>query len=162
MTCLYPEQILEQAKIPFRVFTHQMQPESLQAAALARGQQTEQVVRTILFRKGQSDFLVVLAPGDKQISWKKLRENLHIRRISTATWNEVLIVTGYEPGTVSPLGLPPSLPIYFDSSIAQKIEISFGSGEANKALILDAQDLLSLLPDAIPLDFEDNPVKRIS
>ncbi len=156
MTFLSPEQILEQAKVSFRIFIHKMQPESLQAAALARGQQTEQIIRTILFRKGQDDFFVVLAPGDKQISWKKLREKLHKRRITTATRDEVLSITGYEPGTVSPLGLPSGLPIYYDSSIAKKKEISFGSGETNKALILNAQDLLSLLPDAIPLDFEDN------
>jgi Cys-tRNA(Pro) deacylase len=162
VTCISPEQILEQAKIPFRVFTHQIQPESIQAAALARGQKTEQVIRTILFRKKQDDFLVVLAPGDKQISWKKLRDKLHLRHITTATRDEVLSITGYEPGTVSPLGLPSGLPIYYDSAIAKKKEISFGSGEAKKALILDAQDLLSLLPEAIPLDFEDNPGKRTS
>jgi prolyl-tRNA editing enzyme YbaK/EbsC (Cys-tRNA(Pro) deacylase) len=153
MTCVSPEQILAQAKIPFRVFTHLVKPDSLQVAAFERHQQPDQIIRTILFRKERNEFLIVLTPGGKQIPWNKLREKFHLRRITTATRDEVLFVTGYEPGTVSPLGLPVDLPVYYDRTIAQKKEISFGSGEANKALILDARDLLSLLPKAIPFDF---------
>lgn len=151
-----PQQILELSNRPFRVFIHLAKPKSVKEAALSRDQQPDQIIRTILFRKEQNEFIVVLAPGDKQISWSNLRAKLHLRRITTATRDEVILMTGYKPGTVSPLGLPPDLPVYYDRSILMKKEISIGSGEMNKALILDAQDLLALLPYAIPLDLDDN------
>ena len=52
--------------------------------------------------------------GPGQISWRKLRAHLGVSRISMATEEEVLAVTGYAVGTVSPLGLAHPIRILAD------------------------------------------------
>ncbi len=123
-----PEDILKRENVPFTVFMHEKMPTSVEDAARARSQDVKQVIRTILFRKDQNKFLIVLAPGDMQISWSKLRSSVQSRRITTATKEEVFEQTGYYPGTVSPLGLPQDMAIFVESSILMLDEISIGSG----------------------------------
>ena len=55
---------------------------SLEEAAAARGVQIPDVVKTIVVRRGEDDFLFVLVPGDRVISWPKLRTLLGVNRLS--------------------------------------------------------------------------------
>jgi len=59
--------------------------------------------------------------------------------------DEVLAATGYEPGTVSPFGLPAPLRIYIDCSVLEFTEISLGSGERGLAIVIASSDLLRAL-----------------
>lgn len=63
---------LDQLAIPYRVYQHLRPPTSLEEATRERGQLPEQVVRSILFRLGKNDFVLVLAAGPAQLSWPKL------------------------------------------------------------------------------------------
>jgi Cys-tRNA(Pro)/Cys-tRNA(Cys) deacylase len=64
---------LEKLNIPHRIFTHPGPVNSLEQAARERGQRPEQVVRSILFRTGEDEYLMALVTGPAQISWKALR-----------------------------------------------------------------------------------------
>lgn len=131
-----------------RVFVHAGPVHSLQQAAEERGQRPEQVVRSILFRLGQDRFAMVLVAGPAQVAWKTLRQHLGQSRLTTATEEEVLSVTGYPIGAVSPFGLPQPLPIYIDESVLAEEEISIGSGVRGTTVILRSADLRAALPDA--------------
>jgi Cys-tRNA(Pro)/Cys-tRNA(Cys) deacylase len=145
---------LSAKEIPFRVFRHTSQLQSLEQAADERGQRPHQVVRSILFRLAKDQFVMVLAAGPDQISWPALRQHLGVSRISMASEDEVLAQTGYVRGSVSPFGLPePTDPagkirILVDESIFQEDEISLGSGVRNTAVILRTEDLRRALPRA--------------
>lgn len=134
--------------IPHRVFVHAGPVHSLQQAAEERGQRPEQVVRSILFRLGQDRFAMVLVAGPAQVAWKTLRQHLGQSRLTTATEEEVLAITGYPIGAVSPFGLPQPLPIYIDKSVLAEAEISIGSGVRGTTVILSSADLRAALPDA--------------
>ncbi len=134
--------------IPHRVFVHAGPVHSLQQAAEERGQRPEQVVRSILFRLGQDRFAMVLVAGPAQVAWKTLRQHLGQSRLTTATEEEVLTITGYPIGAVSPFGLPQPLPIYIDKSVLAEAEISIGSGVRGTTVILSSADLRAALPDA--------------
>jgi Cys-tRNA(Pro)/Cys-tRNA(Cys) deacylase len=65
---------------------------SLAEAADARGVAPADVVKTLVVRRGDGDFLFVLVPGDRAISWPKLRAALGVSRLSmpdAATAREV-------------------------------------------------------------------------
>jgi Cys-tRNA(Pro)/Cys-tRNA(Cys) deacylase len=145
-------QYLSDHKIPFKLFHHVFRPTSLENAAQQRGQSPDQVVRSILFRISGDEFLMVLVPGPKQISWKLLRLYLNVNRISLATPDEVFAVTGYRIGAVSPFGISPTIRILIQTSITALTEISIGSGEAGVAVIIQVSDLLAALPGAEFLD----------
>lgn len=136
---------LAQYGIPFRTFQHPGPVNSLEQAALERGQQPGQVVRSILFRLNEGEFIMVLMAGPKQVSWKALRRYLGHSRMTMATDEEVQAVTGYARGAVSPFGLPGPLRILVDESVLNQGEISLGSGQRGLAVILQTRDLLRAL-----------------
>jgi prolyl-tRNA editing enzyme YbaK/EbsC (Cys-tRNA(Pro) deacylase) len=58
-----------------------------------------------------------------------------------ATEEEVLEVTGYRIGTVTPLGMKSQVRVLIDPSVLREEEISMGSGMRNTAIILKSADL---------------------
>ncbi len=131
--------------IPHRVFVHQNTVHSLQQAAEERAQQPAQIIRSLLFRLSDGVFVMVLASGPEQIPWKRLRTLLQTSRVTMATDEEVLQITGCRPGTVTPFGLPAALKILIDRRIVQHEEISLGACRSNTAIILKTSDLLQAL-----------------
>lgn len=132
---------LDQAGIPYRFFRHPGQVRSLEQAAAERGQQPQQVIRSIVFRLEQDEYLMVLAAGPEQISWATLRKYLGMSRLTMAKPEEVLQVTGYQTGAVSPFGLPQPMRILADPGIFKPDEVSLGAGIRNATVILQREDL---------------------
>ena len=89
---------LDQLQIPYRLFTHPGPIHSLEQAARERGHLPDQVVRSIVFRVGKADFVMVLIAGDRQVAWPTLRKYLGQSRLTMATEAEVKAATGYERG----------------------------------------------------------------
>ena len=86
---------------------------SLAEAARARGVAPADVVKTVV-RRGSCDFLFVLVPGDRVISWPKLRELLGVSRLSMPDAEVARQATGYERGTITPLGSIRRWPVIAD------------------------------------------------
>jgi len=132
---------LEKIGVPHKIFRHENPVTSFEQAAGERGQRTSQVVRSILFRIAEDEFVMVLIAGSAQISWKILRKYLGRSRITMATEDEVFSVTGYRVGAVGPFGLLNQLKVLIDASVMGEEEISIGSGMRNTAIILKSADL---------------------
>jgi len=132
---------LEKLSIPHLVFTHAGPVTSLEQAAQERGQRPEQIVRSILFRIGEGEYLMALVAGPAQISWKTLRAYLGQSRLTMADKDEVLAVTGYPIGAVSPFGTLHRLRVLVDPSVFVEDEISIGSGVRGTTVILKSDDL---------------------
>ena len=139
---------LEELGVPHKIFRHETPVTSFEQAASDRGQRASQIVRSILFRIAEDEFIMVLVAGPAQVSWKNLRKHLGRSRISMATEDEVLAVTGYRIGTVGPFGLPNQLKVLIDASVMLEEEISIGSGMRNTAIILKSADLHHALNNA--------------
>jgi Cys-tRNA(Pro) deacylase len=146
---------LNELGISHRVFHHENPVTSFEQAAGERGQRASQVVRSILFRIAEDEFIMVLAAGPDQISWKALRKHLGRSRISMATEEEVLAVTGYKIGTVGPFGLAHPVRVVIESRVLEEEEISIGSGMRNRAVILKSVDLQKALKDADVVSLRD-------
>ena len=67
---------------------------SLAEAAAARGVEPRDIVKTLVVRRGEGDFLFVLVPGDREISWPKLRALLGVNRLSMPDKEVAKAVTG--------------------------------------------------------------------
>src|SRR5512138_1547756 len=139
---------LEKQHIPHQVFRHERPVASLEQAASDREQRPEQVVRSLLFQIRAGEFVMVLVAGPAQVDWKKLRQLVGRSRIRMATEEEVLEVTGYRVGTVSPFGLKRPVRVLIDRSVLQEEEVSTGSGIRNVAILLKSADLRLVLEAA--------------
>jgi Cys-tRNA(Pro)/Cys-tRNA(Cys) deacylase len=120
----------------------------LEQAASERNQKPGQIVRSILFQVRPEEFVMVLMAGPEQVDWKKLRRLLGRSRIRMANEEEVLEVTGYRVGTVSPFGLQKRIRVLIDASVLKEEEISTGSGIRNMAIIMKSADLRRALEEA--------------
>lgn len=138
---------LDKLNIPHRVFTHPGKVSSLEQAARERGQRPEQIVRSILFRIGEDEYVMVLVAGPAQISWKALRGYLGQSRLTMADRDEVLRVTGYPIGAVGPFGTARQLRILVDANVFVEEEISLGSGLRGTTIIMKSIDLKRALGD---------------
>jgi len=125
---------------------------SLEEAAAARGVEPHQLVKTMVVRVSEGEHVFVLVPGDREIAWPKLRDLLGVNRISMPPAEEAREVTGYERGTITPLGSLQALPVVADSRIEGTVSI--GGGAHGVALTVDAAALLSAL-DATVADVTD-------
>jgi len=132
---------LQKLGIPHRVFAHSGPVTSLEQAARERGQRPEQIVRSILFRISEDEYVMALVAGPAQISWKALRSYLGHSRLTMAKKDEVLAVTGYPIGAVSPFGTARKLRVLVDPSVFVEDEISLGSGVRGTTIILKSADL---------------------
>jgi prolyl-tRNA editing enzyme YbaK/EbsC (Cys-tRNA(Pro) deacylase) len=138
---------LDALNISNRFFQHAGPVRSLEQAAEERGQRPEQIIRSIVFRVGEGQFVMVLAAGPRQISWPALRKHLGQSRLTMATEEEVLKATGYPLGAVSPFGLPAPMRLLIDNSVVQPGEVSIGSGVRYTTVILQSADLKTALGD---------------
>lgn len=116
---------------------------SLPEAAAARGVEPRQVLKTMVVRVAEGDHRFVLVPGDREIAWPKLRALLGVNRLSMPSAEAALVVTGYERGTITPLGSATPLPVVADASIDGMVSI--GGGAPGVALTVDATDLIRTL-----------------
>jgi Cys-tRNA(Pro) deacylase len=148
---------LDKLKIPHRVFTHPGPVNSLEQAARERGQRPEQVVRSILFRTGEDEYLMALVTGPDQISWKALRTYLNQSRLTMANEAEVLAVTGYPIGAVSPFGTKRTMRILIDPGVFVEDEISIGSGVRGTTVILKSADLRRAMGESEVVPLLENP-----
>ncbi len=148
---------LDALGVTYRTFRHPGPVHSLQQAARERNQKPEQVIRSIVFRVGgEGDFVMVLMAGERQVAWRALRKYLGQSRLTMATGDELVRVTGYAAGAVSPFGLPGPMRVLIDDGVFANDEISIGSGERGLTVILKSADLRRALPGAELGQFGEN------
>ena len=113
---------------------------SLEEAARVRGVQPRDIVKTLVVRRGEDDYLFVLVPGDREISWPKLRALLGVSRLSMPDAATAKDATGYERGTITPFGSVTAWPVVADASLTDEPDrrISLGAGAHGVAVTLDA------------------------
>jgi Cys-tRNA(Pro)/Cys-tRNA(Cys) deacylase len=142
----------EQMGLAHRVIRHGS-VRSLAEAAVARGVEPADVVKTMVVRRGEDDFVFVLVPGDRVISWPRLRALLGVNRLSMPGADEALAVTGYPRGTITPFGAKSALPVIADERLCGRA-ITLGAGVDDTAIGVDADRALAAL-DAQVSDITD-------
>ena len=142
---------LDESGLQYRLLRHGPVG-SLSEAAAARGVSEAAVVKTLVVRRGEDDYLFVLIPGDRSISWPKLRARVGERRLSMPDAAQAQAATGYERGTITPFGSTHAWPVYADERITG--EITLGGGEHGVAVAVDAAEALKAL-DAVVADISD-------
>ncbi len=123
------------------------QASSLAEAASLLGLQPEDIVKTLVVKRpstssGTDEFLLALVPGDLAISWPKLRALVGVNKLRLPEPELALAATGYERGTITPIGSSTDWPVYADASITGR-RIAMGAGAHGYSLFVDADDLIA-------------------
>lgn len=131
------------ASVDHQVVTHG-EVDSLEQAAEARGLHPSSVIKTMVVRRGEDDYVFVLVPGNRRIDWPKLRGHLDERRLSMPDPEEALGVTGYRPGTITPFGSSNAWPVIVDERLLNG-DVSIGAGRRGWSITLDGPTLTHIL-----------------
>lgn len=103
------------------------------------------LLRTIVVRRGDDDYLFVLVPADRRFDWGKLRAHLGVRRMTLPDADEARAVTGYERYTITPFGATRAWPVVLDASAIDHERVSVGGGAFGVNLHVAPADLVRVL-----------------
>ena len=135
---------LEGSGLVFRVV--QTRPAtSAEDSAERQGIPLGSLLRTIVVRRADDDYLFVLVPGGRRFDWPKLREHLGVRRLSMPDADEALDLTGYERGAITPFGASRAWPVLVDAAALEPELVAIGGGARGVNVHLSPRDLVDRL-----------------
>ena len=115
---------------------------SVEEAAAKLGVDVDALVKTLVVRRSEGEYVLVCLPGSRSIDWAKLRSHLGERRLSLPDATEALEATGYERGTITPFGATGSWPLVVDAPLLGQPTIAIGGGAHGVSLILSPHALV--------------------
>jgi Cys-tRNA(Pro) deacylase len=123
-------------------FVERTNPRSLEEAASILGIAPGDIVKSLVVKRHDGTFLFAEVPGDRQISWAKLRAVVGVNKLQLPEASLALEATGYERGTITPLGSTTAWPVYIDETLAGR-RVSMGAGEHGLSVFVDADALIA-------------------
>jgi Cys-tRNA(Pro)/Cys-tRNA(Cys) deacylase len=114
---------------------------SLEEAAALLGVDPSVIVKSLVVKRSDDTYLFALVPGDRQISWPKLRALVGVNKLQLPDAERALAATGYERGTITPFGSTTSWPVFADSRLVGQ-RIAMGAGEHGFSAWVDADELI--------------------
>ena len=128
---------------------------SAEEAATLQGIPPGALLRTIVVRRGDDDYLFVLVPAGRKFDWPRLREHLGVRRMTLPDADEARAVTGYERYTITPFGSTRPWPVIVDASVMGQEVVSVGGGGFGINVHLTPADLVAaLVADVVDVSTE--------
>lgn len=126
---------------------------NLEELLSSQGRDPNSVVRSLLFKTGSDNFVLLAMAGGGRADWAALRKQLGEKKLRMAEFDEVPEATGYVVGAVPPIALPEAVTVLADKSAFQFDQVIIGSGVLGYALALNANDLQRIMSDVPVSDF---------
>lgn len=133
---------LTAAEVPFTVSQHEPVFTSEQAAAV-RGVALGSGAKALVVKAGER-FVMLVVPADRKLDSKKARASLGVKAIRFATKEEVLELTGLQPGSIPPFGSLFNLPTYVDPALAAHPSINFNAGDHTISIQMTHADFVKV------------------
>ncbi len=134
------QELLRQHGAAFDVSRHEPVYTS-QAAADVRGTSLASGAKALIC-KGNDKFVMFVMPADLKLASKAVRKSLGWRKLRFANRDEVLRLTGLEPGSIPPFGSLFSLETLCDRRLGLNKEINFNAGDHCISVSMSCEDYL--------------------
>lgn len=134
--------------IAYRIVTTEPAGSAEESASM-QGIPLGALLRTIVVRRGEDDYLFVLVPAGRRFDWPKLRAHLGVNRLSLPDADEAQRVTGYVRYTITPFGSTRAWPVLADASLMDEPIVAIGGGARGVNLHLAPADLVAALAAAV-------------
>jgi Cys-tRNA(Pro)/Cys-tRNA(Cys) deacylase len=137
--------ILDKLKISYTLHEYEVGEEHLDAASVAErvGIPTDHIYKTLVASGDKTGILMACIAGDKELDLKKLAAASMNKKVEMVPMKEILTITGYIRGGVSPLGVKKKYPLYVDEAAALLDPISISAGRRGLQIFLKGSDLIS-------------------
>jgi Cys-tRNA(Pro)/Cys-tRNA(Cys) deacylase len=102
----------------------------------------EQVFKTLVVRGDRSGVLLAVIPANSELDLKLLAAASRNKKMELVPVKEVLGLTGYIRGGVSPVGTRKAYPVYLDETAVLWDAISVSAGVRGCQMVLAPDDLI--------------------
>jgi len=135
--------MLERAGIRYELLEYEVDVGDMSAPQVAQaiGLPPEQVFKTLVVRGDHSGVLLAVIQGNAELDLKALAAASGNKKVELVPVKDILGLTGYVRGGVSPVGTRKAYPVYLDSSAADWPVISVSAGIKGRQLLLGPEDL---------------------
>jgi len=135
-------QILDEAGIAYE--TREFQEIELSADEVTEklGIPLAQVFKTLVVRGDRTGVILTCLPGTKTLSLKALARASGNKQVELVETDEILRLTGYIRGGVSPLGGKKTYPVYVDESALRQPMLSISGGMRGLQILLAPDSLV--------------------
>lgn len=147
MTKTNAMRMLDAAKIPYETLEYEVDESDLSGTHIAEtlGFPPERMFKTLVARGDKTGPLVFCVPVAREIDLRRAAAVTGNKKIEMAHVKDLLALTGYIRGGVSPVGMKKKFPTYFDESALGFDRITVSSGTRGAQLLLDRDALLRFL-----------------
>jgi Ala-tRNA(Pro) deacylase len=121
------EALLLERGVPFDVMRHAPVYTSQEAAAI-RGTPLASGAKALVC-KGDDAVVMFVVPADRKLDSKAIRQSRGWRKLRFVTREEVLEITGLEPGSIPPFGSLFGLRTFCDERLGLNEKINFNAGD---------------------------------
>jgi Cys-tRNA(Pro)/Cys-tRNA(Cys) deacylase len=132
--------------------------DSLEGAAALLGIDPGDVVKTLVVKRHDGGFLLALVPGGRSIAWKKLRTVVGVNKLSMPDAATALEASGYERGTITPIGATGDLPVFADERVLGR-RIALGAGRHGASAFVDGDALVAAYGATVADITDEEPVR---
>ena len=138
--------ILDAAGIHYELREYEVDEDDLSAPRVAEkiGMPAEQVFKTLVARGDRSGVLMAAIPANTELDLKAAAAASGNKKVELVPVKEVLGLTGYIRGGVSPVGVKKPYPFYLDETAILFDAISVSAGIRGCQMILAPDDLLKI------------------
>jgi len=138
--------ILDAAGVHYDLREYEVDEDDLSAPRVAEkiGMPPEQVFKTLVVRGDRSGVLMACIPANTELDLKALAAASGNKKVELVAVKEVLGLTGYIRGGVSPIGVRKPYPFYLDETADLWDVISVSAGVRGCQLLLAPDDLIRL------------------
>ena len=143
MTKTNAARILDAAGVTYELRDYAVDEEHMAAPEVAEaiGMAPEQVFKTLVARGDRSGVLLAVIPANTELDLKALAAASGNKKIDLVPVKEVLALTGYVRGGVSPVGTKRGYPVYLDETAILWDRIAVSAGVRGCQMVLAPADL---------------------
>ena len=136
--------LLDAAKIPYRIMEYEVDESDLSGTHIAEqiGLPYARVFKTLVAKGDKTGPVVFCIPCDGEIDLKRAAALTGNKKIEMIHVKDLLALTGYIRGGVSPIGMKKKFPTYIDESCLTHEEITVSSGQRGAQLLLHTAALV--------------------
>lgn len=134
---------LDKLKIEYELLEYEVDETDLGARNVAAkiGKSIDQVFKTLVLKGDKTGIIVACIPGDAELNLKEIASVSGNKKAAMVPLKEVLPLTGYIRGGVSPIGMKKKYPVYIDSSALNFEKISISAGQRGLQITINPADL---------------------
>lgn len=138
---------LDTLGIPYQLIEYEVDESDLSAESVAKkvNLPPEQVFKTLVVRGDKTNVLLACIPAGTELDLKRAAEVSGNKRVEMVSVKEILSLTGYVRGGVSPIGTKRRYPVYLDESALRFPTVSVSAGTRGCQILIAPKALSEII-----------------